>query len=152
MGVLNVTPDSFSDGGKYNNYKFAKRQFQYLLKSGADLIDIGGESTRPGSKSVSLKVEWNRIQKILKKNKKINFISLDTRKSDIMEKGIRLGVKLINDVSGLNYDKNSIKILKKSFLIDNSAYRNYKHKLIYSKPETKFILTTRDKKSWKKSC
>ena len=113
MGVLNVTPDSFSDGGKYNNYKFAKRQFQYLLKSGADLIDIGGESTRPGSKSVSLKVEWNRIQKILKKNKKINFISLDTRKSDIMEKGIRLGVKLINDVSGLNYDKNSIKILKK---------------------------------------
>ena len=113
MGVLNLTPDSFSDGGKYNSYKFAKKQFQNLFKNGADLVDIGGESTRPGSKSISSKVEWNRIQKILKKCGKKYFISLDTRKSDIMEKGIRLGVKLINDVSGLNYDKNSIKILKK---------------------------------------
>ena len=113
MGILNITPDSFSDGGKYNQNHLAKRQLNYLFESGADLVDIGGESTRPGSKSISSKIEWNRIKNILKKIDKKKLISLDTRKSDIMEKGVKLGVKLINDVSGLNYDKDSIKILKK---------------------------------------
>ena len=113
MGVLNITPDSFSDGGKYTNVKLAKKQLDFLFKSGANLVDIGGESTRPGSKSISSKVEWNRIKSILKKVDKKKTISLDTRKSDIMEKGIGLGVKLINDISGLNYDKNSMHILKK---------------------------------------
>jgi len=113
MGILNVTPDSFSDGGKYNQIDIAKQQLNYLFKSGAHLIDIGGESTRPGSKSISPKVEWNRLKNILKTIDKKKVISLDTRKSDIMEKGIKLGVKLINDVSGLNYDKNSLYILKK---------------------------------------
>ena len=113
MGVLNITPDSFSDGGKYNQNNLAKKHLNYLFKSGAHLVDIGGESTRPGSKIISSKIEWNRIKDILKKIDKKKVISLDTRKSDIMEKGINLGVKLINDVSGLNYDKNSIYILKK---------------------------------------
>ena len=113
MGVLNVTPDSFSDGGKYNRISSARRHLDFLFKSGANLVDIGGESTRPGSKPISSKVEWNRIKNILKKIKKKKLISLDTRKSDIMDKGIRLGVGLINDVSGLNYDSNSINILKK---------------------------------------
>ncbi len=113
MGVLNITPDSFSDGGKFNQYRLAKKHFDYLCKSGADIVDIGGESTRPGSKSISSKIEWNRIKGILKKINKKKFISLDTRKSDIMEKGINLGVNLINDVSGLNFDNNSINILKK---------------------------------------
>ena len=113
MGILNITPDSFSDGGKYIKNNFANKQLKYLFDSGASLVDIGGESTRPGSKAVSSKVEWSRIKNILKKIDKKKIISLDTRKSDIMEKGIKLGVKLINDVSGLNYDKNSINILKK---------------------------------------
>lgn len=113
MGILNITPDSFSDGGKYNKNNLAKKQLNYLFKRGADLVDIGGESTRPGSKTVNSKVEWNRIKDILKKIDKKKVISLDTRKSNIMEKGINLGVKLINDVSGLNYDENSINILKK---------------------------------------
>ena len=113
MGVLNITPDSFSDGGKYFKNTLAKKQLKFLLNSGANLIDIGGESTRPGSKAIKSKIEWNRIKNILKTIDKKNFISLDTRKSDIMEKGIKLGVKLINDVSGLNFDKNSIKVLKK---------------------------------------
>jgi dihydropteroate synthase len=113
MGVLNITPDSFSDGGKYNKNYLAKKRLNYLFDSGADIVDIGGESTRPGSKSVSSKVEWNRIKYILNKFNKKNFLSLDTRKSEIMEKGINLGVALINDVSGLNYDKNSINVLKK---------------------------------------
>ncbi len=113
MGVLNVTPDSFSDGGKYYQKNLAKKHLSYLFKNGADIVDIGGESTRPGSKPVTSKVEWNRIEYILKNLNKKNFISLDTRKSDIMERGINFGVKLINDVSGLNYDENSINILKK---------------------------------------
>ena len=123
MGILNITPDSFSDGGKYNKNDLAKKQLDYLFKSGANLVDIGGESTRPGSKAVNSKVEWNRIKKILKKIGKKKVISLDTRKSEIMEKGIILGVKLINDVSGLNYDKNTINILKKyntPFVIQHS--------------------------------
>ncbi len=113
MGILNITPDSFSDGGKYYQDNLALKQLNYLFKCGANIVDIGGESTRPGSKSISSKVEWNRVKKILKKIDKKKIISLDTRKSDIMKKGINLGVKLINDVSGLNYDKDSVKILKK---------------------------------------
>ena len=113
MGVLNVTPDSFSDGGKYNRIGFAKKHLDYLFKSGANVVDIGGESTRPGSKPISSKVEWRRLKNILKKSYKKKLISLDTRKSDIMEKGIKLGVSLINDVSGLNYDDHSVNILKR---------------------------------------
>ena len=114
MGILNITPDSFSDGGKYLKNNLAKKQLDYLFRSGANIVDIGGESTRPGSKSISSKKEWKRIKYILRTIDKKKKISLDTRKSDIMEKGINLGIKLINDVSGLNYDKNSLNILKKS--------------------------------------
>ena len=113
MGVLNMTPDSFSDGGKFNKYNLAIKQSNYLFKSGANLVDIGGESTRPGSKPVNSSIEWNRIKNILKKINKKNMVSLDTRKSEIMERGINLGVNLINDVSGFNYDKNSINIIRK---------------------------------------
>ena len=113
MGILNITPDSFSDGGQYNKSILAKKQLDYLFKMGANIVDIGGESTRPGSKAISSKVEWNRIKNDLKNIDKKKVVSLDTRKSDIMEKGVNLGVKLINDVSGLNYDEKSIHILKK---------------------------------------
>ena len=112
MGVLNLTPDSFSDGGKFNSLGKGINHAKKLLKEGVDIIDIGGESTRPGSQTVNSIQEWNRIKKILKKLKYFN-TSLDTRKADIMQKGINLGVNLINDVSGLSFDKNSIKILKK---------------------------------------
>jgi len=112
MGVLNLTPDSFSDGGKFNNLNSGYNQALKLLKSGAKIIDIGGESTRPGSKTINNSKEWNRISKILDKLKKFN-TSLDTRKSIIMEKGIKKKVNLINDVSCLDFDKNSIKILIK---------------------------------------
>ena len=76
MGVLNVTPDSFSDGGKYNRISSAKKHLDYLFKSGANVVDIGGESTRPGSQPISSNVEWKRLKNILKKfNKKKNYIS-----------------------------------------------------------------------------
>ena len=112
MGILNLTPDSFSDGGKFNKKDKGYRHALNLFKSEADIIDIGGESTRPGSKAISSKQEWNRIKNTLNNiNKKIN-LSLDTRKSDIIEKGIKFNVKLINDISGLTYDKRTVKTLK----------------------------------------
>ncbi len=112
LGVLNLTPDSFSDGGKFNKKDKAIQQAINLFNSGANLIDIGGESTRPGSKPINEKLEWSRINKILKILSKKIPISLDTRKSNIMKKGVQLGVKLINDVSGLEYDPETINVLK----------------------------------------
>ena len=124
LGVLNLTPDSFSDGGKFNTSKRGIHHAINLKNYGANLIDVGGESTRPGSKTISENLEWNRIQKILKMLiKKRIPISLDTRKSNVMEKGINLGVQLINDVSGLNFDNKTIDILKKyktPFVIQHS--------------------------------
>ena len=114
LGVLNLTPDSFSDGGKFNSKKRGINHAIKLLNSGANLIDIGGESTRPGSRPIKENLEWQRINKILKLllKKKIP-ISLDTRKSKIMEKGINLGINLINDVSGLDFDTETLNVLKK---------------------------------------
>jgi len=113
LGVLNLTPDSFSDGGKFNTKKKGVKQALHLFNSGANLIDIGGESTKPGSKTIKENLEWKRISRILKLVSKKIPISLDTRKSNIMKKGIKLGVKLINDISGLNFDSETINVLKK---------------------------------------
>jgi len=123
LGVLNLTPDSFSDGGKFNQKNKAISHAVNLYKNGAYVVDVGGESTRPGSKSVQEKREWYRIKNILNLIVKKMPISLDTRKSGIMEKGIIMGVKLINDVSGLNYDPKTINILEKykiPFVIQHS--------------------------------
>ena len=123
MGVLNLTPDSFSDGGKYNKKKAALKHALDLFKFGADIIDVGGESTRPGSKPISEKEEWNRIEKIIREISKKIPLSLDTRKANIMNKGIKIGIKLINDVSGLSYDFKTIDVLKKNkspFVIQHS--------------------------------
>ena len=123
MGVLNLTPDSFSDGGKFNkNNKGLKHAFK-MSESGANIIDVGGESTRPGSNAINDKLEWKRIEKFIKSAKNHIPLSLDTRKSEIMEKGIKFGVKIINDISGLNYDSETINVLKKyniPFVIQHS--------------------------------
>ena len=119
-----MTPDSFSDGGKFNTKRKAINHAMYLYKQGADLIDVGGESTRPGSMTVNEKIEWNRINKVLKNIVNKIPVSLDTRKSKIMMDGIELGVKLINDVSGLNYDPQTLTVLKKKktpFVIQHSV-------------------------------
>ena len=112
IGVLNLTPDSFSDGGIYNTKKKGIERAFNLFHVGANLIDVGGESTKPGSKNINENLEWKRIGGILKLICKKIPISLDTRKSNIMRKGIKFGVKLINDISGLNFDSESIKVLK----------------------------------------
>ena len=114
MGVINLTPDSFSDGGKYNKKNLGFNHAKYLIKKGSEILDIGGESTRPGAKDINKIIEWKRINKTLKKVIKLNkFISLDTRKSWIMEKGIKNKVNLINDVSGFSFDDDTIFTLRK---------------------------------------
>ena len=123
MGILNLTPDSFSDGGKFNKKDKGLTHAKDLFYFGADIIDVGGESTRPGSKAISTKEEWNRIKRIIGKIRKKIPLSIDTRKAEIMCKGINMGVKLINDVSGLSYDTKTIEILKKyktPFVIQHS--------------------------------
>ena len=112
LGILNLTPDSFSDGGKFNKKNIGIKQAINLFNSGANIIDIGGESTRPGSKTINENLEWRRINKIIKILSKKLPISLDTRKSTIMKKGIKLGIKIINDVSGLEYDPETVNVLK----------------------------------------
>ena len=116
MGVLNLTPDSFSDGGKFNNGNKSFKHISSMIQSGAEIIDVGGESTRPGSKTVDPRMEWKRIEDVLKnfkKRYKKTCLSIDTRKSNLMIKGIKCGVDLINDVSGFNYDQDSLSKLKK---------------------------------------
>ena len=114
MGILNVTPDSFFDGGKYLLRDNAIEQFKKLIKEGADIIDIGGESTRPGSKEITVNEEISRIIPIIsqiRKKYKKEFISIDTRKSQVMREACKFDINLINDVSGLRFDKNSKKFL-----------------------------------------
>jgi len=114
MGVLNITPDSFSDGGLFFDEMKAYKQGESMINDGATIIDIGGESTRPGSKLVEEKDEWNRIEntiKSLKKNFSNIILSLDTRKSYVMQKGIEEGINIINDISGLNFDKKSFNLI-----------------------------------------
>ena len=114
MGALNITPDSFSDGGLFFDESKAYDQANLMIKSGATIIDVGGESTRPGSKVINEKEEWDRIKNTIIKLKK-NFpktpLSLDTRKSFVMKNGIECGVNIINDVSGLNFDKKSFDVI-----------------------------------------
>ena len=141
MGVVNLTPDSFSDGGKYNNHKDALKRIKHFIEKGSSIIDIGGESTRPGSNDVNEKIEWKRIKEVLKKTKKLkNVISIDTRKSAIMEKSLKYGVHIINDVSGLNYDPNTLKILrnKKTPFIIHHMQGN--PKTMQTKPSYKNVL------------
>ena len=115
MGILNITPDSFSDGGKFNNQNKALEQAKFLIKKGCRILDIGGESTRPGSKEVSKDIEWKRINKILKYRNRLNCLfSLDTRKTSIMQKALKKNINIINDISGFSFDKKTLNFLKKN--------------------------------------
>jgi dihydropteroate synthase len=106
MGVLNVTPDSFSDGGNFLSQEKAVQHALQMERDGADLIDIGAESTRPGSLGISAEEEWSRLAPVLaalRTRLKIP-ISIDTRKGEVAAKGIESGAEIINDVSGLKHD------------------------------------------------
>ena len=117
MGILNVTPDSFSDGGMYTSKKTAMDHVIKMIKSGADIIDIGGESTRPGSEKVKIEEELKRVLPVLNNISNLRNkvpISLDTRKPEVMMEGLKKGVDIINDVSGLRYSRDTIPLLKKT--------------------------------------
>lgn len=115
MGILNVTPDSFSDGGKFNEIDAAVNQARKLIEDGADIIDIGGESTRPGAEYVTEEEEIKRVVPIIKaiKEKLDVTISIDTYKARTAEEAIKAGADIINDIWGAKYDKNMAKIAAK---------------------------------------
>ena len=119
MGILNVTPDSFSDGGKYNNLDSAMKQAEKLISEGADIIDVGGESTRPGHIQITSEEEISRVVPIIEKISKNldTIISIDTYKYDVAEEAIKAGANIINDIWGLQYDKGEMaELVKKSNL------------------------------------
>lgn len=115
MGILNVTPDSFSDGGKFNEIDAAVNQARKLIEDGADIIDIGGESTRPGAEYVTEEEEIKRVVPIIKaiKEKLDVTISIDTYKARTAEESIKAGADIINDIWGAKYDKNMAKVAAK---------------------------------------
>lgn len=107
MAILNVTPDSFSDGGKFFSVENALQQAEKLIEEGADILDIGGESTRPNSERVSAEDEINRVIPIIEAiSKRFDIpISIDTSKSEVAEKAVESGAEIINDISGLTFDE-----------------------------------------------
>ena len=114
MGIINMTPDSFFDGGKYNSCEKALIKIENMLDQGASIIDIGGCSTRPGSESISISEEWIRIEKIIKQSIKFFpkiIISVDTFRSDIAKRALIEGASIINDISGGSYDSNMYKVV-----------------------------------------
>jgi dihydropteroate synthase len=115
MGVLNVTPDSFSDGGKYEQPELAIERALAMERAGADLLDIGGESTRPGSEETSASEELNRILPVLEglRGRLKIPVSVDTRRSTIAELAICAGAEIINDVSGLRSDARMAEVAAK---------------------------------------
>lgn len=106
MGILNVTPDSFSDGGKFNHLDQAIAHAKEMVEQGADIIDIGGESTRPGHKQVSVEEELNRVLPIIRKvSEEVERpISIDTYKSEVAREAIEAGAHIINDIWGAKAD------------------------------------------------
>ncbi len=108
MGVLNLTPDSFYDGGKYNTLDTALKHVEQMIEDGADIIDVGGESTKPGSLAVSLDEECERVIPVVKeiKNNFDSIISIDTTKSEVALEALKEGASIVNDISGLKFDRN----------------------------------------------
>lgn len=134
MGILNVTPDSFSDGGKFDQIDAALKHAEEMIGDGADVIDIGGESTRPGYTKISDEEETGRVVPVIEAVKK-EFeipISVDTYKSGVAEAAAQAGADLINDIWGLKYDARMAEVIAKSGLVcclmhnrDNTEYRNF---------------------------
>lgn len=107
MGILNVTPDSFSDGGKFDNMDAALKHVEQMVSQGADIVDVGGESTRPGYQKISVEEETERVTSMIQEIKK-RFdipVSIDTYKAPVMEAALEAGADLANDIWGLRYDK-----------------------------------------------
>jgi len=116
MGILNVTPDSFSDGGNYVDIEKAVAHGKQMVIDGADMIDIGGESTRPGARAVTLEEELARVIPVIKRLKaEIDIpISVDTYKAEVARQAVEAGASVINDISGAKLDLNMPKVMAES--------------------------------------
>lgn len=116
MGILNVTPDSFSDGGRFITLDAALRQAEKLIQDGADILDIGGESTRPMSQQVSVETELQRVIPVIEAitTRFDAPISIDTTKSEVAESAVDAGAEIINDISGLRFDERIAGVAAKS--------------------------------------
>jgi len=113
MGILNVTPDSFSDGGKFIDVEKAIKRAKQMIAEGADIIDVGGESSRPGSDPVSIEDELRRVKPVIEQLKGASVpISIDTYKPDVAEECIKAGASIINDITGLK-DKRMLEVAEK---------------------------------------
>ncbi|MDQ6994451.1 MAG: dihydropteroate synthase, partial [Mariprofundaceae bacterium] len=111
MGVLNCTPDSFSDGGRFTDVKKAIQQGIDMHRLGATIIDVGGESTRPGAQIVSLEDELQRVIPVVEGLAKAACpVSIDTRKSAVMQAAVKAGACMINDVTALSFDEDSLQV------------------------------------------
>lgn len=115
MGVLNVTPDSFSDGGRFFEWTRAVEQGRKLAEEGADILDIGGESTRPGSRPVPEEEELRRVIPVIEAlRSKISIpISIDTRKAAVAERALQSGAEMVNDVSALRFDEGMAEVISR---------------------------------------
>lgn len=131
MGILNVTPDSFSDGGKFNNLEASLQHAKQMIKDGADIIDIGGESTRPGATKISKEEELARVIPVIELlAKEIDVpISIDTYKAEVAQAAIEAGASIINDVWGAKWDKDMAAVAAKLhvpiILMHNRDHTNY---------------------------
>ena len=131
MGILNVTPDSFSDGGKWNTMDHALMHAEAMIKDGADILDVGGESTRPGHTPVSAEEEAARVVPVIEALRK-RFdvpISVDTYKGSVADAAVQAGADLVNDVWGLKYDPDMAGVIAKHdvacCLMHNKANTEY---------------------------
>ncbi|MDP4160936.1 MAG: dihydropteroate synthase [Bacillota bacterium] len=131
MGILNVTPDSFSDGGKFNSVERAVLHTREMIEQGADIIDIGGESTRPGYTRISDEEELSRIVPVIEAIRKETDvpISVDTYKSKVIEEALKAGADIVNDIWGFKKDENMAKVAAKykatCLLMHNRDNTNY---------------------------
>lgn len=134
MGILNVTPDSFSDGGKFNHMDAALAHVEQMIEEGADIIDIGGESTRPGHIQITEDQEIKRTAPVIEiiKSKFDIPVSIDTYKANVAQAAIEAGADLVNDIWGLKYDKAIAQVIAKSGVTcclmhnrDNHDYQNF---------------------------
>ena len=116
MAILNITPDSFSDGGKFFSIDEALKQAGQLIEEGADILDIGGESTRPTSARVSIEEETRRVVPIIEAiSKRFDIpISVDTSKAEVAQKAVEAGAEIINDISGLRFDERLAEVAAKT--------------------------------------
>ena len=139
MGILNLTPDSFSDGGKFNDEKSALLQAEKMIKEGADFIDIGAQSTRPNADFFSARQEILRIGNVIsliKKEFPETLISLDTFYADVVKFGFDEGIDVVNDISGGDFDGNLLKTVAETklpyiLMHSNSTYQNMHEKIQY---------------------